>query len=298
MPREDIGRGEQSLRRDVFRASTADRAQGIRGRTEKNVWRAEETRHAGYDGAPTSRLNLMNTSNVRVLSAEERRFTCIHEAAHAAVHGVAGMGLVGVKVADQGAPSFEAEGPINLTLVSEWGMERFDGNPVMPSFMPWTEEDGYKGNRPAFAEYLAFMDAQVQSDPVFSVGITQLVRAHLCALLAGHVAESIARGTKVVAELGLDRDELGDMARVSGLLDLIAGPQEDRLEVLQHFQDQTGKLLCEPAIWSAVTRIADLLEARGELGNEDLVRLAPEWRPEWPAAFPAYGDVRETPIHP
>ena len=241
----------------------------------------------GMMAAPTSRLNLMNTSNARALSAEERRFTCIHEAAHAAVHGVAGMGLVGVKVADAGATSFQAEGQLNLTLVSEWGMERFDGNPVMPSFMPWTEEDGYKGNRPAFEEYLAFMDSQVQSDPVFSVGITQLVRAHLCAILAGHVAESIARGTKVIAEAGDDRDEVGDMARVTGLLDLITDSRDDRLEVLKHFQDETGKLLCEPAVWSAVTRIADLLEARGELGNEDLARLAPDWRPEWPAPFPA-----------
>ena len=229
----------------------------------------------------------MNEPNARTLSAEERRFTCIHEAAHAAVHGVAGMGLIGVKVADIGATSFQAEGQTNLTLVSEWGMERFDGNPVMPSFMPWTEKDGYKGNRPAFDEYLAFMDKQVKSEPVFSVGIGQLVRAHLCAILAGPLAESIARGIQADADPGHDRDELGDMARVAGLLDLITDARDDRIAVFKHFQDETGKLLCEPGVWSAVTGIADLLEKHGELGNADLARLAPDWRPDWPAAFPA-----------
>lgn len=221
-----------------------------------------------------------------LLSAEERRFTCIHEAAHAAVHGVAGMGLVGLKVAELGALSFQAEGHPDLTLVSRWGLERFDGNPVMPGFMPWSEEDGYTGKRLAFDEYLEFMDAQVKSEPVFSVGIRQLVRAHLCAILAGQIAESIARGAVVEAKLGDDRDELGDLARVAGLLDLITEVGDDKAAVLKHFQGETGKLLCEPSVWSDVTGIADLLEKEGELSNAELTRLAPDWRPEWPAPFP------------
>lgn len=228
----------------------------------------------------------MNKPTAQALSAEERRFTCIHEAAHAAVHGVAGMGLVGVKVAEVGAQSFQAEGHPDLTLVSQWGMERFDGNPVMPGFMPWSEEDGYKGNRPAFDEYLEFMDAQVKSEPVFSVGIRQLVRAHLCAILAGPIAESIARGSVVEARLGDERGELDDLARVTGLLDLITDAGDDRHAMFKHFQGETGKLLCEPGVWSAVTGMADLLEKQGELGNAELTRLAPDWRPEWPTPLP------------
>ena len=227
-------------------------------------------------------LHSMTKPNVPPLSAEERRFTCIHEAAHAVVHGVAGMSLMGVKVADVGATSFQSAGPTHLTLVSAWGMESFEGNPVMPTFMPWTEEHGYRGNRPGFEEYLEFLDTQVESDPVFSVGIRQLLCAHLCAVLAGQIAESMARGTAVDSDLEHERGELGDMARVSGLLDFITNTRDEHPAALRHFQGETGNLLCEPDVWAAVTRIADVLEAQGEIGNEELMQLAPEWRPTWP----------------
>jgi hypothetical protein len=216
-----------------------------------------------------------------VLTKQRRREVCIHEAAHAVIYRLGGAFVYRVAVAPEGCSEWVTEGRKGATLTNLWGVCSTSDPPTFALLsMKWDESLGdYHCDRQGFARISRQIEATADR-PGFAFELRRQVRAFVCGLLAGPLADSILEG----ADDPWLEPEWGD------------GPGEDRTlacafarllpfnREYDHLAQVTIEALRRPDIWQKVITLADELERVGDI--EDVDPFLPEWDRSWPPATP------------
>lgn len=211
-----------------------------------------------------------------VLTKQHRREVCVHEAAHAVIHRLGGAFVDRVAVAPEGASEWSTEGGRGGILSGLWGVcSATNPTTFARVCIKWDDALGeYHSDRRAFARHLR------QIEPATAFELRRQVRAFVCGLLAGPVADSILEG---------DDDPWLEP-------DWCDGPGEDRVlasafarllpfnREYDHLAQVTIETLRRPDIWHKVITLADELERVGDI--EDVDPFLPEWDRSWPPAPP------------
>lgn len=240
------------------------------------------------------------------LSKERRREVCVHEAGHAVIHALGGSFIYRLAVAPEGnTGDWTTEGRKGGTLTDLWGVCEASDFPTF-ACVRWNEaEMTYEADRKQFDTILRRMAAEWPKGRPgargFIPGFRRMVRANVCACLAGPIAEQLSNRAK----LSLDCDSLpekrdtiasesaageevwldeepddenpgDDIHKAMGLSFLLPYRNEYR-----HAWGATEAALRRPDVWSFVVRLADELERVGDM--DDFTGLLPEADPRWPA---------------
>jgi hypothetical protein len=216
-----------------------------------------------------------------VLTKQRRREVCVHEAAHAVIHRLGGAFVDRVAVAPEGASEWSTEGGRGEIISGVWGVcSATNPTTFARVCIKWDDALGeYHSDRRAFAHHLRQIEATADS-PGVAFELRRQVRAFVCGLLAGPLADSILEG---------DDDpwlepEWGD------------GPGEDRTlacafarllpfnREYDHLAQVTIEALRQTDIWQKVITLADELERVGDI--EDVDPFLSEWYRSWPPGPP------------
>jgi hypothetical protein len=210
------------------------------------------------------------------LTRERRRAVCVHEAGHAVMHALGGAIVYRVAVAPEGATDWQTTGRKGTPMVDLWGVCEPAGHSG-ELCIRWDAESGdYGADRRLFAE-LQRLSAQLPGGRQVRAETLRILRAHLCATLAGPAAEQLHLGED---EPWLDTEgEWGvwDDAKAAQCLDWLL-PWRGEIE---HLHGVTVAALRRPDVWACVQRVADELERRGDI-EEGLELLLPKPSPAWP----------------
>jgi hypothetical protein len=197
-----------------------------------------------------------------VLTAEQHRITCVHEAAHAVVFALHQHYLAySVEVVPVGTVIAEA------VLVERKGAARNALGLVCGSSMPggmYIHVDDYGFYDVDRKRYRADLKNMEEHAPGIGRHARQEMRAYVRGCLAGPVSEEIMRGaTDIWFE---PWDGLGgDIDRADALCRLL--PFRNEYEKLL---EETVSLLRTPDIWTRILRLADALAVAGRLEGEEL----------------------------
>jgi hypothetical protein len=198
------------------------------------------------------------------LSAKERRLTCVHESAHAVIYALGGFGITQVAVAPEGAAAWTVELRKGEVLTDLWGVcEKFEDHPA-----EWfrTRNGGF--DRKQFRACLKPFPG------AYRRRVWRMIRAHLCAVVAGELAEHIYRGQTPEFDFDGDGDSLTAMADEGLLLG------HDNLE---NMVELTIRKLQTPQVWKRIVELADALEMSGRIA-EGIEAFLPVPEPSWPPA--------------
>lgn len=216
---------------------------------------------------------------MHALTASQRRATCFHEAGHAVVFALGGVGVYGAAVAPEGAASWRVASSNGRTCSDLWGLCR-KAELVLPrQLLRWLmSEGGLHPDGRGHEAILASPHGQILRD---GLGEQQQyeIRAQIAGLLAGPVAEQVFQG--LTPCLG-DRSEHVDVDRAMALAALLPGTP-----ALEPAVQLVAEALCRPAVWAQVTALAEELERSGELDRRITTFLpaaAVGWPPDWTGA--------------
>lgn len=208
-------------------------------------------------------------------SADDRRAGCVHVAAHATVAALGGVTVHELAVAELGATRWRYDCPLG-----HWTVERWAGCTVADdlahvwlAFAQWSPPDrAYRVNVEGYGRMMRPMPAHQRAST------WHRLRAHLCLLLAGPMAEHWHTAGAWPWRSDDERQwPDGDDAKARALARLLPG-----LEGYQRCAQATRRALEEVQTWDGVQALADALEAVGRLDGEHLTRLLPPHRPGWP----------------
>lgn len=231
------------------------------------------------------------------LTSERRREVCIHEAAHAVIHALGGACVYLLAVAPEDATSWEVhdrKGGLNTGL---WGI--CSASDWFSWHVRWSEEQGeYVTDRRGYASYLRQMEQQLnemrqaKGRPKARIAAEQrrIARAHICASMAGPLADAILAGEDVEDALDWWSVDWSEQHDDLAMADAIARVLPYRNEY-HHAVQVTEEALRRPEIWAAVIRLADQLERAGRLENEAIDPFLPPADRSWPPS-PRRGIVR------
>jgi len=216
-----------------------------------------------------------------VLTKQLRREVCVHEAAHAVIHRLGGAFVYRVAVAPEGCSEWVTEGRKGATLTDLWGVCSPSDPPTFSQVcMKWDESLGdYQCDRQGFARILRQIQATANRSGV-AFELRRQVRAFVCGLLAGPLAESIFEGddNPWLAPEWCDGPS-DDLVLACAFARLLPFNWEYR-----HLCQVTAEALHRPDIWHKVITLADELERVGDI--EDVDPFLPEWDRSWPPAPP------------
>lgn len=210
------------------------------------------------------------------LTRLHRRTVCVHEAAHAVIYALGGAFVYSVAVAAEGSTGWTTTSRKGRELSELLGVCSAADSPAA-WFMRWDEtEAAVSVDRVAFRETLRQIDAAHRGA---ARETRRQLRAHLCALLAGPVAEALHHEPDEAPDIGWpgDSGELDDLAKAEAHSWLLYPRGEfDRLLSV------TEETLRRPDVWALVLALADRLEEAGTLEGEALDALLPLPVPDWP----------------
>lgn len=243
------------------------------------------------------------------LTEEHRRQLCVHLAAHAAVSSIGGLNVYMLAVACTGVRSWTIGDRKCDSFGKMWGLcstsdffvcNRCWDN-VRQEFVAdrkaWEAEidrcyEQYcrEVAKPIFTKVLKVPEQLREEPPLsrdqyFEIRRRQ-ARAHMCACLAGHIADGITAGMsaedalKLYEREGMPGAEAGDIAVAKMLADLLPAGEYEHAILL------TEEALRRPEIWRPVQRVAGELETFGLLEGSpceaDVLNLPTD--ENWPPA--------------
>lgn len=203
------------------------------------------------------------------LTSEARKLVCIHEAAHAVVFALGGSSIYRLVVAPVGAADWVVEGRKGGLLTDLWGACSTSDAPLC-WLLHWNDQEAcYEADKAGMADL-------VRAVPGFAQPLRRSIRAHICGVLAGPIAEAIidGEGTDHLWESFTAGE---DVAIALGYARFLPWRRE-----YDYLMDETEKVLRRPDVWGAVIRLADVLEKQGDM--EDFPGLLPTEAQCWPAS--------------
>lgn len=204
-------------------------------------------------------------------TAENRRKTCVHEAAHAIIFALGGQRPIRVAVAPVGARDWPYLNSYGVQQDDLFGAcaTAFDC-PVSAWMMPWDEMAGsYIFNKLAAKKMLVSRSKKDKAQ------FRTEILAWIVGYMAGRVAEYIYCADSDI--LNADCEEGEDLTLAEGLSQALSYINE--YSFLMAFTERTLK---EPDVWAAVIKLADALEIAGVIECEYLKPYLPEPRKNWP----------------
>lgn len=239
-------------------------------------------RDAWQQSPPVTIMNVMKEEKMDYkpkLTKERRRSVCVHEAGHAVISALCGIFVFRVAVAPEGAESWEIESRKGKMMTDLWGVCFTSDAPIdIGLLLEWSEEDGfYRVNRQNEQLMGGFEILQEARHVAY---VRHKLRAHICGLLAGPLAEQIYEDEGVSVSFPDGGDPAGDIEIAMGLSRLI---QSLRGVEFDHAARITEAALMNPEVWAMVLRLADELERVGDI-DEGLEAFLPAKVPDWPTS--------------
>ncbi|WP_136526312.1 hypothetical protein [Geomonas ferrireducens] len=207
----------------------------------------------------------------------------MHEAAHAVVHALVGTYVHSLEVhpldVEMGS-SFKSMGEEPLEAA---GVCRTSRNPVW-RFLEWDQEEYYmKSDVDGFRAYTKMIGTNIPNGRNVTRQLRREMRGWVCAVIAGDIATQILEGVKE-GEIYLDSaDEefpcdIDKAYGICGLLPFRFSKEFDNLA------EQTERILRTPEVWGRVLNLANLLEDKGVVGEEEMIPFLPHRLSDWPKA--------------
>lgn len=196
------------------------------------------------------------------LSRHERRLTCVHEAAHAVMYAIGGYKIAQVAVAPEGATDWTVKLRKGGVLHDLWGVcEKFEDHPAARC----------KTSKNRFDRQM-FRTSLKPFPGSYRRKIWRQIRAHLCGVVAGELAEHLYLGNP--PEFNFD----GEGDGVTAIADdcLLLG--RDNLEYMVELVIQK---LQSSDVWGLVIQLADALEMSGCV-DDRIEAFLPVPEPGWP----------------
>lgn len=207
------------------------------------------------------------------LTKELRREVCIHEAAHAVIGALWGYNhCYCLAVAPEGSEDWSYTNRKGRTTTGLLGNHEGSDAPFPWFFMEWDEDESHFNGTKAKAaqrDLLATLSRQGKSWHYRSL------RAHLCFCLAGYIAENLLRDEEdpnLEPESYAPGDDITQAEVTAWLLPF-------RREFDHAVSITTGALRDH---WPLVLSLADALEAKGTLEDEELEPYLPQRLKDWP----------------
>jgi hypothetical protein len=216
-----------------------------------------------------------------MFTPEFRRKVCVHEAGHAVVYALGGEVIRGLAVAPVGCESWIFSTYSGVVSQDLWGICELDSSGLCTNYLQWEDEKfRYRANRDEYnsshRSLLVLLGATRGRKTV--ANLRRLVRLRVCGGLAGPIAEAHFENNEFdVWEVEGWREPTSDVEVAEGLSQLLPFRCE-----FEHACNVTCETLRRPEIWSRVLALADVLERRGRLGEDEIAEYLPKVDIKWP----------------
>lgn len=216
-----------------------------------------------------------------MFAPEFRRKVCAHEAGHAVIHALGGEVIRGLAVAPVGCESWTFSTDVGVVVRDLWGICELDFSGLCTNYLVWEDEQlRYRANRREFnnvhRSLLALLGPARGKKAL--ANMRRLVRLRVCGALAGPIAEAHFENNEFdVWEVEGWREPTSDVEVAEGLSQLLPFRGE-----FEHACDVTYETLRRPEVWSSVLALADVLERRGRLGEDEIAEYLPKVDNKWP----------------
>lgn len=216
-----------------------------------------------------------------MFTSEFRRKVCVHEAGHAVIHALGGEAIRGLAVAPVGCESWTFSTDDGVVVRDLSGICELDFSGLCTNYLDWEHDQlRYRANRKEFNNVhrsLLVLLGPTRGKKALA-NMRRLVRLRVCGSLAGPIAETHFENNEFdVWEVEGWREPTSDVEVAEGLSQLLPFRRE-----FEHACDVTCETLRRPEIWSSVLALADLLERRGRLGEEEIAEYLPKADVNWP----------------
>lgn len=208
------------------------------------------------------------------LTAQERRRTCVHEAAHAVIFALGGATVYDLAVAPEGSTGWTFTGRKGGLSSDLWGICS-PSDMYLP--MRWSEDaSAYELDSAGWSQLRKAISEFPNGKRVGRAQLT-CIRAHACAALAGPLSELLLDGGQdPYIEPLWERGE--DATLAAGYCRFLPYWNE-----YEHLTEVTVAALREPDIWARVISLADALGIAGHM-QQSVDAFLPQRRDEWPSS--------------
>lgn len=205
------------------------------------------------------------------LTKEHRYGMCIHEAAHAVIFSLGGAFIYRLAVAPEGCTDWVTQGRKGGVLTDLWGIcSPSDTSSLF--FLKWDDEkECYRADKAGFEK------AYGQTNKKVLPQSRREIRAHICARLAGPIADEIHEGQDEGIYVEVETGRSHDSASAYGLSLLL--PWRNEYDSLTTVTEQA---LRRPDVWAMVIRLARELERVGDM--EEFDGFLPDAVEGWPSS--------------
>lgn len=213
------------------------------------------------------------------LSPQERRGLCFHEAGHAVVKALGGARVYRVAVAPLGSEdgAWFHESRKGKRVDEVWGFCEAAGSPADSCIRFDPASGDYGVDQTLFSQVQrGWRDTTVRRRS--STEMYRQIRLHLCAALAGSLAEQIHRGGDVWLDDEADWCDWNDVKVAACYARLLRQRGE-----LERLHAETVRVLQLKEVWPFVERLANALDLTGCLNfDDDSEGLLPAPLLDWP----------------
>jgi hypothetical protein len=210
------------------------------------------------------------------LTAERRREICIHEAAHAVIHALGGISVYSIEVAPVGVTEWTTIGTYGNEINDSWGICMPDFNPAFSHLSCNEEDDCLEANLDSLKRHVQMLIDEPNGRKLVE-NYRRKIRAHVCATLAGPIADEIVKGV-IEGEIWLVSYAINDdVASAEVTCRLLPFCRE-----FQYHAIETELLLRTPEVWDRVIKLADALEQAGRIDYDDMSLYLPKTIKDWP----------------
>lgn len=216
-----------------------------------------------------------------IFTHEERRLVCVHEAAHAVVFALGGVHVYSLQVAPVGAADWVAVGRKGSLIEDAWGLCSTSDPPAQHCMLR-SEDGGACVDRALLAESIELFRGRCGDRGVRE--FRRSVRAHICGILAGPIAEDLAYGEEPNLWPEDEMTAHADVAVAGAMSAMLPG----WMRAYWRMVDETRRVLESPDVWERVQRVAGELERVGMIEyGPFLADALPPRRAGWPRARPS-----------